>query len=99
MHARHHAFLCVTTHPLLTSTPFLALVVAASTMLLAVHWVHTLTSAANLCVLAFLTTLPTVKPVCRFIHTLLLAAIWTGASLSSTNLRVLVTCLESPSLG
>ena len=99
MHARHHAFLCVTTHPILTCTPFLALVVAASTMLLAIHWVHTLTSAANLCVLTLLTTLPTVKPVCRFIHTHLLAAIWTEASLSSTNPRVLVACHESPSLG
>jgi hypothetical protein len=97
--AWRHAFLCITTHPILTCTPFLALVVATSAMILVIHWVHTLPFATNLCVPTLLTTLPTVKPVCHLIHTHLLAAIWTRASLNSTNPRVLVTCHESPSLG
>jgi len=97
--AWRHAFLCITTHPILTCTPFLALVVATSTMILAIHWVHTLPFATDLCVPTLLTTLPTVKPVCHLINTHLLAAIWTSASLNLTNPRVLVTCHESPSLG
>jgi hypothetical protein len=99
MYAWRHAFLCITTHPILTYTPFLALVVATSTMILAIHWVHTLPFATDLCVPTLLTTLPTVKPVCHLINTHLLAAIWTRASLNLTNPRVLVTCHESPSLG
>jgi len=99
MHAWRHAFLGITTHPILTCTPFLALVVATSTMIHVIHWVHTLPFATNLCVPTLLTTLPTVKPVCHLIHTHLLTAIWTSASLNLTNPRVLVTCHESPSLG
>ena len=61
-------------------------------MLLAVHWIHTLTFAANLRVLAFPPTLATVELVCAHIHTLLLAAIPPGAPLCTTNPRVHVAC-------
>ena len=99
VHPWSHGFLCIAAHSILTFTPFLALVAAIPTVFLVRHRVHTLTFAANLRILALLTTHAAVEPVCHHIHTLLLAAIWTRAALDTTNPRVLVTCHDTPSLG
>ena len=85
-------FLCVATHPIHKGSPFLAFVVAVFTMLLVGHWVHTLTFAAYLWVLAFLPTPLKIKSVCPHIHTFLLATFWPWAALSMANPTVLVTC-------
>ncbi len=89
--------LCIAAHPIHTGTPFLAFVVAVSTILLVGHWVHTLTFTTYLWVLTFLPTIPTIKSVCRNIHAIfLVATIGPGAALGTANPRVLVTCHHHP---
>lgn len=90
------AFLCVVTHCIHTGTPFLALVVAASTVQLVGHGVHTLTIAADLRKPAWLPTFPAVENVCRHIHTPLHAAVWPPAAHGAANLRIFVTCPNVP---
>jgi len=79
-----------------SGTPFLAVVVAASTVLLVGHQFHTLTLATDLKILACLPTLPAVERVCRHIHTPLHAAVWPPAALGTANPRMCVTCQDVP---
>ena len=76
--------LCITTHPINASIPFLASIVAPSAMTLVLHHVDAFSLATNLLVLAFFPTEPTILFIGLHINTFLLATVWTWATFSPT---------------
>lgn len=85
--------LCVAAQPIQAFTSFVvARIVATPTVFFVRHWVHTLPLAANLRVLALLTTLSAILPVCVEIHTFFLAAIRARTARNTTYARIFVTC-------
>ena len=83
--------LTIATQPISTRATILAPVIAPATVPLIDRWVHALSPATCLRVLALVPTLSTVEFVAHHIHTLFVATIGAGAALGYTNPRVLVT--------
>lgn len=68
--------LCIAAHPKRTRVAFLASVVAFPTVFLVRrHWIHNMTIAAYLCLLAFHPALPAMKSVRFQIHAFLAATL------------------------